>query len=235
MYFRGWHVGLGLMAESYGYDPALYAGTLVERDGALVPFTGVPRIVNRDVELSFDTPRYRTFSAFGSVTLGRDANFFEWAPAEIVFSDLGVRLRPNDRLRVDASYALQWYARRSDGSVVFRRQIPRLRTEYQLSRPLSVRVITEYDAARQDDLRDDGRTGGRLFRAGAAGAAPQPLAGYARNRIRADGLVSYQPNPGTVVFAGYSSTLAEPGAFRFRDVARQSDGWFAKLSYLYRL
>ena len=187
------------------------------------------------MELSFDTPRYRTFSAFGSVTFGHDANFFEWAPADIVFSDLGVRLRPNDRLRIDASYALQYYARRSDGSVVFRRQIPRLRTEYQLSRPLSVRVITEYDAARQDDLRDDSRTNGRLFAAGAAGAPPTPLLGYARNRIRADGLVSYQPNPGTVVFAGYSSTLTDRDAFRFHEIARQTDGWFAKVSYLYRL
>src|SRR5689334_20159874 len=30
------------------------------------------------------------------------------------------------------------------------------------------------------------------------------------NRLRADWLFSYQPNPGTVLFAGYGSTLTEP-------------------------
>ena len=55
--------------------------------------------------------------------------------------------------------------------------------------------------------------------------------------MRLDWLFSYQPTPGTVVFAGYGTGLEEPD--RFGDVRRRlirvSDGFFAKISYLFRL
>jgi hypothetical protein len=54
------------------------------------------------------------------------------------------------------------------------------------------------------------------------------------NSLRADWLFSYRPTPGTVVFAGYSSSLDDAGPFRFRNLARTSDGFFVKLSYLFR-
>jgi hypothetical protein len=38
-----------------------------------------------------------------------------------------------------------------------------------------------------------------------------------------------------VVFAGYGSTLGEPEGLRFRALRRDSDGFFLKLSYLFRL
>jgi hypothetical protein len=50
-----------------------------------------------------------------------------------------------------------------------------------------------------------------------------------------DWLFSYQPNPGTVIFAGYGSSMTESNAFRFSDLHRTTDGFFAKLSYLLRL
>jgi hypothetical protein len=37
-----------------------------------------------------------------------------------------------------------------------------------------------------------------------------------------------------VVFAGYGSSLTEPDAFRFRELERVRDGFFVKLSYLFR-
>jgi hypothetical protein len=49
-------------------------------------------------------------------------------------------------------------------------------------------------------------------------------------------LFSYQPTPGTVLFAGYGNTLAnleeDPRRPRLR---RTADGFFLKLSYLFRL
>jgi hypothetical protein len=39
------------------------------------------------------------------------------------------------------------------------RRIPRLKAQYQLSRPVFLRVVGEYDARRHDSLRDDSRTG----------------------------------------------------------------------------
>ena len=53
--------------------------------------------------------------------------------------------------------------------------------------------------------------------------------------FRNDWLFSYQPTPGTVLFAGYGSTLTDQEAFGFRNVARQADGFFVKFSYLFRM
>jgi hypothetical protein len=77
---------------------------------------------------------------------GHDENFFEWSPASIVFATCGADWRPNDKLRLNAQYQLQSYDRRSDGSTVGVRKIPRLKAGYQLSRPVFLRVIGEYDA-----------------------------------------------------------------------------------------
>jgi hypothetical protein len=50
-----------------------------------------------------------------------------------------------------------------------------------------------------------------------------------------DWLFSYRPTPGTLVYLGYGSTMSETEEFRFRDLRRTSDGFFGKLSYLFRL
>jgi hypothetical protein len=55
------------------------------------------------------------------------------------------------------------------------------------------------------------------------------------NNVRVDWLFSYQPRPGTVFFAGYGAGLREPEAFRFGDLQRTTDGFFVKLSYLFRM
>ena len=56
-----------------------------------------------------------------------------------------------------------------------------------------------------------------------------------RSNFRADWLLSYQPSPGTVIFAGYGSTLTEDDPLRFRDLRRTDDGVFVKVSYLFRM
>jgi len=50
-----------------------------------------------------------------------------------------------------------------------------------------------------------------------------------------DTLFSYQPTPGTMVFAGYGSLLSEPEGLRFGSRRRTNDGFFLKVSYLFRL
>ena len=40
---------------------------------------------------------------------------------------------------------------------------------------------------------------------------------------------------GTVLFLGYGSDMTDAGAFRFSNLTRTSDSFFAKLSYLFRL
>ena len=43
------------------------------------------------------------------------------------------------------------------------------------------------------------------------------------------------PAPGTVIFAGYSSMSSEPEPLRFHDLRRTNDGFFVKVSYLFRM
>ncbi len=52
--------------------------------------------------------------------------------------------------------------------------------------------------------------------------------------VRADLLLAYTPQPGTVVYLGYGARLLEPQSFRFERLNRTSDALFLKLSYLFR-
>jgi hypothetical protein len=104
-----------------------------------------------------------------------------------------------------------------------------------VSRPIFLRVIGEYDSRTQDTLRDDSRTGLPILIRDPATGLYAPSLAFKRHRFRADTLFSYQPTPGTVVFAGYSSLLTEPEGLRFGSLRRTNDGFFLKVSYLLRL
>ena len=107
--------------------------------------------------------------------------------------------------------------------------------EYQLSRAIFFRVVGEYDARRQDALRDDGRTELPIVIRDPVTGVYEPTLPSERNRFRVDWLFSYQPTPGTVVFAGYGSTLTEAEGLRLRALRRETDGFFLKVSYLFRM
>lgn len=234
----GWQVGASVYWETFGFDPQLYANYFYQQtvNGQLefVKFTGAPRIPNRDYVLNFSTPSWNTFSASLLTIFGQDENFYEWAQSNIFYESWTVAWRPTQKVRVDGSYQMQGYVRRSDGSTVQIGRIPRLKLEYQLSRAIFVRAVGEYDATKQAALRDETRTFAPIFYQQPDGTFV-PATAFATNRFRADWLFSYQPNPGTVLFAGYGSTLSEPEALRFRALDRLNDSFFVKLSYLFRL
>jgi hypothetical protein len=235
--FRGgWRAGASVLIERFDYDPTLYEdhGLLAE-DGSVLPFTGTPYIHNLDWVVSFGTPRFSGFSASFQRVWGRDENFFEWSPADIDYIDFSLDYRPTEQLRVEARYQLQRFDRRSDGSTVGVRHIPRLKLEYQLTRAAFLRVVGEYDVTRQDDLRDDGRTELPIVIKDGATGAYERAVGFEDERLRLDFLFSYQPVPGTVLFLGYGSRLFDPDDPFRRGMRRESDGFFLKLSYLFRI
>jgi hypothetical protein len=129
----------------------------------------------------------------------------------------------------------QTYRRWNSDSRVATRNIPRVKLEYQLSRPIFLRFVGQYDARWQDALRDDGRTNDPILLLNPAKGIYERALETRSNSFRGDVLFSYQPNPGTVIFAGYGSTLTEPESFRFRNFDRSTDGFFLKMSYLFRL
>jgi hypothetical protein len=234
----GWTLGGGYFFESFGYDSALFANYRIERpNGAggldTVAFIGQPTIPNSEFIVQGNTPTWKHFNANAFFLYGHDENFFEWASANLIYAGMGLSYRPTDRIRADFSYNWQQVNRRTDGSLVNVGRIPRLKLEYQLARPLFVRVVGQYVQQKTDSLRDDSRTGGAILLDGPGGLARS--AAQSSNQFHADVLVSYQPTPGTVLFVGYGSNMTDTGAFRFSDLTRTSDSFFAKLSYLFRL
>ena len=202
-----------------------------------IPYPDGPRLPNLDYVVSAVTPQRAGVEFDAFVLWGKDENFYEWSSADIVFLNVGAAWKPTDKLRVDARYQLQSFRRRTDESMVGIRRIPRVKAEYQIARPIFVRVVGEYNSDWQDDLRDDSRTNLPIYILNrATGALRARRRSSTSKSFRADWLFSYQPTPGTVLFAGYGNTLAnldeDPRTARLR---RTADGFFLKLSYLFRL
>jgi len=239
----GWNLTGSLLLETFGYPFEIYGGYRVElpRFGGgadTVAFVGRPRIPNRDYVLSFETPEFKHFSANAFILWGNDENFFEWSPGRIIISNLGMTWRPTGKLRLDATYALQQVRRVSDGSLVNVAHLPRLKMEYQLSRPIFLRLVGEYGREKQDSLRDDTRTEAPILVFDSESDTFVRTRAFTRSSFRGDLLFSYQPNPGTVVFLGYGSTLldpVDPTTPRAAGLRRVEDGFFLKMSYLFHM
>ncbi len=234
----GWNVGAGYFVESFGYDSALFASYRLEvpkAGGGLdtIPFVGQPTIPNGEYIVQIGTPEWKHFSGGGFFLQGHDENFFEWASADLLLLSVEVSYRPTDRFRNTLSYFWQQVNRRTDGSLVNVGRVARAKLEYQISRPLFIRLVGQYIQDQTDSLRDDSRTNAPILIAGPSGVTRTTAS--ATNLFHVDALISYQPIPGTVVFAGYGSNMLDEDAFRFRGLTRTDDALFVKLSYLFRL
>ncbi len=226
----GWIISATPVTESFLFDERKYANYSLESSGVAVdtiPFTVSPRTQAAYGLVRVNTPQYRLFSGRFTSFLGRDVDFFETAPAHRTDVTAEMDFRPSDQLRLTTSYLYSRITRWRDNSLLSRASVPRLKVEYQLTRPLFLRFVGQYDNRHRDALRDP--------------ATDQPiliddvLALEQNPRdFRVDWLVSYLPSPGTVVFAGYGASLWEPDAFRFQDMERVRDGFFLKLSYVFR-
>ncbi len=235
----GWQLGAGFYSEVFGYDPSIFTNYRIVVPGAsggtdTLQFVGRKRIPNHDYVLSFATPQGAHLSANASIVFGQDENFYEWEQAAIYLLNASVSWRPTTQLRVDGTYALQRYDRRTDGTTVAERQIPRIKIEYQVSRPIFVRLVTEYDTQSQAALRSDHYGGVPILFYNPVDGTYTPASANYANRVHLQGLFSYQPMPGTVFFAGYGALLDEPTGLRFSNYSRLNDGFFVKLSYLFR-
>ena len=239
--FRGgWSGGTSIFYESFKYPKELYTDYFIERRANGVPvdtvaYTGVDRLLNLGAWSFLNTPQLDAFSGSLFFVAGRDDNFFEWARADIYFLTLSLNWNPTDQLRFNLLYNHQQYVRYNDKSTVGIRRVPRLKVEYQISPSIFLRLVGQYDSNFVDALRDNSRTEDPILILDRETGAYTRTERQRSNRLRVDWLFSYRPNPGTVLFLGYGSSLAEPQTFRFRDLRRTSDGFFLKLSYLFRV
>lgn len=236
----GWSGGTSVFYESFKYPYQLYTDFYVERQQNGVPvdtvaYTGTNRLQNLGFWSTLNTPQFNSFSGSLFIVAGRDDNFFEWAPADIFFTTITLNYNPTDQLRAQLLYNHQQYIRADDKSTVGLHRVPRLRVEYQLSSALFVRVVGQYDSNFVDELRDNSRTDDPILVLNRSTGEYHRTQERRRNTLTFDWLVSYRPTPGTVFFLGYGSTMREADSFQFRNVDRLSDGFFMKLSYLFRV
>src|SRR5438477_4943 len=220
----GWQAQVTLSLDHFGFEARDYTGYTVGAAPFAVPhdlyhLPGAAFIVN--------TPN-RAVS--GSMVVGYSAQsiFPEASEGRQVALTTVAALRPTPALRLEARWVHQRLTRARDGSRFSTANIPRLKLEYQLTRAIFVRYIGQYFAEDQTALLDP-RTAQPLLVNGDTARA------IVTNVFRNDVLFSYKPTPGTVVFLGYGSSLTEADAFRFRDLTRTADGFFLKLSYLFRM
>jgi len=224
----------------FRYAPEAYDGLFVETaPGSYAPFR----------------PDQGLFDALNSATLGIWVNKWERVRGNVMFTrrdtpifDRGfgvavapatsdnvtakVNLYPSRALVMELGATLNRLTRVDDGAEHSTAIIPRVRAQYQFSRSLFVRGIFEYSSFERAALLDPA-TGQPLF--SCSGTVCSARASSVGNDFSIEGLVSYEPSPGTVFFLGYTREMSDESRFDFRNVRPTADGLFVKLSYRFRM
>ena len=230
--FRGGStVGASPTVTRYAFDSAAYTGTRVpDAAGIARPFVPVGPLDGAVVTLSVTTPQFRRFTASVSTTLGQDVDFLEVTSVHRRDVSASLDLRPTEQLRMTATWVSSSFTRVRDGVQTASTRIPRLKTEYQLSRAMFVRIVSQYEASVREPLVDPAT--GRTLLTG-SGTTFATTTRRATNTLRTDFLFSYRPSPGTAVFAGYGDTMTEPSPLAFNQLRRTADAFFLKASYVF--
>jgi Domain of unknown function (DUF5916)/Carbohydrate family 9 binding domain-like len=228
----GWQLSGAITHSYFAFDPSLYSGLTVQQSMGSVVDTAafvvpVPEKNEWGGSLSMTTPTYRVFSGTASITEGQVPIFREAAPGKSSRIDAALDIRPTTAIRSSLQFSRLTIARKADGSRFSSETIPRIKAEYQVSPPIFLRLVGQYTARSRAVLRD--RNDDPILVNGVLDA------GEVTNEFSADWLFSYRPVPGTLVYLGYGSTLDEPREFRFQNLRRTRDGFFGKISYLFRL
>jgi hypothetical protein len=229
----GWRIGVQPELQTIAFDPRRYSALgVVNAAGDTVTFTPNDRQTLGAVQFQFNTPQWRYAGITLQSTLGQDPDFFETATVRRRDVDLAVDLRPSPQVRVGLLFRYQRYDRERDGTRLSEQVVPRIRLEYQFTRALFLRYIGQLESRRRDALRDP-RTDAPILQRNSSGAWA-PIAARQSLLARSDWLVQYLPSPGTVVFMGYGNSLDASLTNRPGDLQPRADGFFVKLSYLFR-
>lgn len=146
--------------------------------------------------------------------------------------DASLNLYPTRALT--AEFGVRWsrLTRQRDGVQHSEAIIPRVKTQYQFSRSLFVRGIFEYGTQESAALFDPA-TGLPLY--SCTQSACTARSGSIGHDFRVEGLLGYEPSPGTVFFLGYTREMEDLSAFGFENWRPTRDGLFVKLSYRFRM
>jgi hypothetical protein len=223
----GWQLTGALARNGFAYDPADYRGysivPILDASAFIIPGFEKNQYVG---SFRVTTPTLRIMSATAGITYGKTPIFREASPGRNTRIDGALDLRPTTSLRASLQVSRLTLDREFDDSRFSSETIPRLKVEYQMTRAIFFRLIGQYAARSRSALID--RDGTPILVNGVLDT------GSKSNEFTTDWLFSYRPLPGTLAYFGYGSTMVEPHEFRFRDLERTRDGFFGKLSYLFR-
>jgi hypothetical protein len=224
----GWKLNGNLSRAFVSYTTNNYSAYTVERGVDTVGFVVPPPESGLfSGSLGITTPTFRKFTATTTVAMGDAALFREASRGNSLRIDGSVDLRPTSALRATFQFTRLALDRDGDGSKFSRESIPRLKVEYQLTRAIFVRAIGQYSSRSREPLRT--ATGDAIL------VNNRIDTGEKTNEFQMNWLFSYRPTPGTLFYLGYDSSLLEADAFAFSDLHRTRDGFFAKISYLFRM
>lgn len=225
----GWGGSVNTGREFFTLDPRTYTGLFIVGPDQLQPYVLQEDAISGLMQLSvtINTPTFRLFNA--SVTLARDATaiFAEGSEGAELRATGSLTLRPTVSVRAEGSLQYSKIDREYDGSEYARTVIPRVKVEYQPTRALFFRVVSQYQAQRTSQLLTP--WGQEIFRQDGT-----PVGGGEVGALQTDWLVSYEPTPGTVAFFGYGDTRTGFETSKFSDLERQRDGFFVKVAYQWR-
>jgi hypothetical protein len=229
----GWSIGVTPTISSYAFDPSDYLGFFTGTSpDDLAAFAPSPRITTFVTSFDISTPQFARYDASIGFASGNDVDFLETSRVRRLDYEASLNLRPTQQLRIGATYASSSFRRRSDGVRSASTRIPRVKVEYQVTRSIFVRLVTQYTATTRSALLDP-LTGETLLVSSDSAYALSRA--DISNGLRLDWLFSYRPSPGTVFFAGYGNSMTEPKPLAFHQLRRTDDGFFVKLSYLFHL
>ncbi len=215
--------GFRFRSEDFAGYEVVGAGGLPE------PFTLPPELKNIMGIAVMPNIRFNdTFNLSGVIMFREIPLFAEGALGWENRFGPNLRIQPGEQLRVEAGYTWVRLERADDRSYFSTAHIPRLRLQYQFSKSLLTRVIGQYDLEQREALRHP-VTGQAVLRNGVVQGARE------RGNFTGQALVSYEPSPGTIFFIGYSRVMNGQYGIDLREKELQQDGFFMKLSYLFRL
>jgi len=211
-------------------DPVSHAG--------LIPFAPAPSIFS-----GLHALRFRGWmSSWERVRISLGASWRETpifdrsgVPGDLADSwsgDVGLTLYPTGSMQAEVGLRHVSLFRQRDGSRYSSATIPRLQARYQFTRALFVRGIGEYASQSRGGLLDP-VTGLPVVQCEEGDCGLR--SGSDSFDFRLEGLVAYEPSPGTVVFLGYSRQMRDQASFRFQNLSTRADGLFLKLSYRFRM
>lgn len=228
----GWGLSVNFSQAEQRFDSAAYAGYATDAMGSRFAMPhGLYNLLGTNAAIN--TPN-RALAATLYFGYGAVPIFAEAAAGREFDAQLTLTWRPTQAVRADALWTHALITRARDGSQFSVANIPRVKLEYQVSRAILFRYVGQYFAQHQAALVD-ARTGQPLFLSPTGSAPYLPAAAQIVNDFRNDFLFSYKPTPGTVCFVGYGASLSEPAALQFQNLSRTSDGFFFKISYVFRL